>query len=290
MNPRYPIYIPSKGRHEHKLRLTARALDLIGVPYRLVVEEQQYADYAREVPAAKLLVLDPIYQRDYDTLDDLGSSKSKGPGPARNFIWDHSISEGAPWHWVMDDNILCFRRIVRHMRIKVADGTVLRIMEDFALRYTNLAMCGPNYEMFAIPSDVLPQFVSNTRVYSCNLIRNDIPFRWRGRYNEDTILSLDILKAGWCTVQFNAFMAKKRTTQQMRGGNNDDFYSKEGTLPKSKMLADVHGDVARVVWKFGRWHHQVNYVPFKTNKLIRRADVVIPQGTNNYGMELREIR
>jgi len=33
-------------------------------------------------------------------------------------------------------------------------------------------------------------FVMNTRMYSIIFIRNDIPYRWRGRYNEDTILSL----------------------------------------------------------------------------------------------------
>jgi len=47
------------------------------------------------------MILDPIYQRDYETLDDLGDTKSKGPGPARNFISEHSIAEGHDWHWVM---------------------------------------------------------------------------------------------------------------------------------------------------------------------------------------------
>ena len=44
----------------------------------------------------------------------------------------------------------------------------------------------------------------HSRIYSCNLIRTDIPYRWRGRYNEDTILSLDILRGGHCTLLFNA--------------------------------------------------------------------------------------
>lgn len=33
------------------------------------------------------------------------------------------------------------------------------------------------------------------RAFPCILIQNDIPFRWRGRYNEDTDLSLRALKA-----------------------------------------------------------------------------------------------
>lgn len=76
------------------------------------------------------------------------------------------------------------------------------------------------------------------------------------------------------------------TTQHLRGGNTGEFYAKEGTLPKSQMLKDLHPDVTEVVFKFGRWHHQVDYRPFKKNKLIRKDGLVIPEGVNNYGMEL----
>jgi hypothetical protein len=53
----------------------------------------------------------------------------------------------------------------------------------------------------------------------------------------------------------------------MSGGNTKEFYKHEGTKPKSKMLADLHPDVAKVVWRFNRWHHHVDYKPFKKNKL-----------------------
>ena len=55
------------------------------------------------------------------------------------------------------------------------------------------------------------------------------------------------------------------------------------------MLVSLHPDVARIVHKFGRWHHHVDYKPFKRNKLIRRDDIEIPQGVNNYGMRLRHL-
>jgi hypothetical protein len=72
----------------------------------------------------------------------------------------------------------------------------------------------------------------------------------------------------------------------MKGGNTDDFYAIEGTLAKSQMLADLHPDVASVVWRFNRWHHHVDYRPFKQNKLIRRPNLKIVDRINNYGMEL----
>lgn len=283
--PRFPLYIPSKSRAD--TALTPRFLDSIGVPYRIVVEEQQYEAYNQHFEKHKLLVLDPAYQRDYETCDDLGDTKSKGPGPARNFIWDHSISEGHAWHWVMDDNIELFARLHKNQRIPVGDGTIFHAMEEFCLRYTNIGMAGPQYWMFAPSRAPLPPFVTGTRIYSCNLIRNDLPYRWRGRYNEDTILSLDMLKAGWNTVQFNAFLQYKVTTQTLGGGNTEAFYAEEGTLPKSQMLVDVHPDVSRVVWKFRRWHHYVDYTPFKDLGLKRRPDLEIP-AENPYKLRLVE--
>jgi len=163
-------------------------------------------------------------------------------------------------------------------------------MEDFVLRYKNVGMAGPDYAMFALSGSAQPPFILNTRIYSCNLIRNDIPFRWRGRYNEDTILSLDMLKAGWCTVQFNAFLQRKITTQQIKGGNTEAFYAKEGTLPKSQMQVAMHPDVSKLAYKFGRIHHYVDYRPFKKNKLIRRTDIEWPEGVNDYGMKLIQIK
>jgi hypothetical protein len=40
--------------------------------------------------------------------------------------------------------------------------------------------------------------------------------------------------------------------------------------------------------RFGRWHHVVNYMPFKRNKLKRKDGVKVEAGINNYGMKLVE--
>jgi hypothetical protein len=287
MNPSYPLYIVSKGRWDS--RITAKYLDDMGVPYSIVVEEQEYPDYAAVMDPEKLLILDPDYKRGYDTFDDLGDSLSKGPGAARNFAWDHSIDLGFDRHWVLDDNIRGFFRLNKNMLIKLATGSGFRAMEDFVNRYTNVAMAGPQYYMFAPRKNKLPPFVCNTRIYSCNLIMNDAPYRWRGRYNEDTDLSLRMLKDGYCTIQFNAFLQYKMPTQTVKGGNNKDFYEKDGTLNKSIMQVKLHPDVSRLVWRFGRWHHYVDYDPFKNNKLIRKGGL-IPKANDEYGMELVKIK
>lgn len=284
MNPEYPIYIISKGRWES--RLTSKALEQLNVPYYIVIEQQEYDEYAAVIDPLKILILPKYYLEEYDTCDDLGDSIGKGPGAARNFAWEHSISIGAQCHWVMDDNIASFNRLNRNLMVKVTSGTIFKAMEDFFNRYENLYIAGLNYDFFAKAKDPIPPFVFNTRIYSCLLIKNNIPYRWRGRYNEDTDLSIRVLKDGHCTVQFNAFLQEKATTQTLKGGNTDEFYAKEGTLPKSQMIEALHPDCAKVVWKFNRWHHHVDYKRFKRNKLIKKNGIEIMNGINNYGMKL----
>lgn len=282
--------------------VTSKALTALGVPHYLVVEPHQVDDYREAVEAfgldATVLEMDLSYKDRYELCDNLGLTRSTGPGPARNFAWEHSAANGHAWHWVMDDNIKAFYRLNRNLKVPVSDGTIFRCMEDFCLRYENVAMAGPNYFMFASRKSAMPAFVANTRIYSCNFIRNDVPFRWRGRYNEDTIISLDMLKAGWCTIQFNAFLQEKMETQKLPGGNTDEFYLAEGqkrggakysdtgTDAKSRMLVSVHPDVSRIVHKFKRTHHHVDYRLFRRNKLIRRPDIEVADGINNYGMRL----
>ena len=261
---------------------------MMKVPYHIVVEEQEYDDYVAVIDKNKILVLDKQYQRDYDTFDDLGDTKSKGPGAARNFVWDHAISNGYSWHWVMDDNITTFFRLNRNKYYVLTDGTGFRCMEDFCLRYEYVGMAGPNYKSFIPRKQKMPPFILNTRIYSCNLIRNDVPFRWRGRYNEDTDLSLRLLKRGWRTIQFYAFFQDKLQTQTIKGGNTKDFYVKEGTQPKSEMQVKMHPDVSKLVWRFGRIHHHVDYSGFRKMRLIKKADVTVPEGVDEYGLVVRK--
>jgi hypothetical protein len=288
MNPEYPIYIVSKGRWES--RLTSKALERINVSYKIIVEEQEKDLYASVISEDKILVLPKKYLQEYETCDEFGGTKGKGPGAARNYAWQHSIDLGAKRHWVMDDNIASFNRLNRNLMCKVDSGTIFRVAEDFVDRYENVAIAGFNYDFFAKAKEQIPPFVLNTRIYSLLLIKNDLPFRWRGRYNEDTDLSLRVLKAGMCTVQFNAFLQEKATTQTLKGGNTDEFYAKEGTLPKSQMLANLHPDVAKVVWRFNRWHHHVDYRAFKKNKLQRISNIQIPNVVNNFGMKLVKVK
>lgn len=291
-NPNYPVYIISKGRHESML--TSKSLNRMRIPHYIAIEPQDLDNYTQALENFKL---------DLVTLLVLSfSNHGDGPGRARNWCWDHSISIGATSHWVLDDNIVDFYRLQKNKRIRVESGAIFRAAEDFVDRYENVPISGFQYRFFIAPNSKYPPYVANTRIYSCLLIRNDCKHRWRGRYNEDTDICLRVLKDGDCTIQFNAFMQGKAATQTVKGGNTTEFYhvegdldktkwrdgrlNSEGTIKKSQMLVDLHPDVSRIVWRYGRWHHYVDYGPFKNNKLRFKPNVILPQGDNNYGMKL----
>ena len=273
MNPKHPVYVISKGRWEKAKRLTSRALERIAVPYHIVIEPQEYDHYAAVISPKKILVL-PF------------SNLGQGSIPARNWVWEHSIAAGAVSHWIMDDNLRHFFRFNRNLKVPVASGTIFRAAEDFIDRYENVAIAGFQYEMFCPRRQRCPAFALNTRVYSNLLIRNDIPYRWRGRYNEDTDLCLRALKDGWCTILFNAFLADKMPSMKMTGGNTDELYKDDGRLKMAESLIEQHPDIVKVAWKFNRHQHQVDYSSFKRRKLRKKPGVVIPEGVNDYGMRL----
>ena len=292
-NPINPVYIVSKGRSDSMI--TSRSLSRMKVPHYIVIEPQDEEDYDKS--------LDNFNIRDYVSLLVAPfSNHGDGPGRARNWAWDHSIHLGAEKHWVLDDNISDFYRLHRNQRIRVESGAIFKAAEDFVDRYENVPISGFQYRFFIAPNSYYPPYVKNTRIYSCLLISNNCKHRWRGRYNEDTDICLRVLKDGDCTIQFNAFMQGKCATQTVKGGNTAEFYhiegtldkekwrdgqlNPEGTINKSQMLVDLHPDVSRVVWRYGRWHHYVDYGPFKKNELILKKEVQLKNKVNNYGMKL----
>ena len=272
MNPEYPVYIISKGRWGSNL--TSKALEAASIPYHIVIEPQEKDQYAAVIDPKKILVL---------PFSDLG----QGSIPARNWVWEHSIMQSATRHWILDDNIRNFYRLHKNTKYHITSGTVFKVAEDFVDRYQNVALAGFEYEMFAPRKTkrAVP-FSLNRRIYSCILINNDLPHRWRGRYNEDTDLSLRVLKDGLCTILFYIFLAQKVATMRMKGGNTDALYRDDGRFEMAKSLQDQHPDVVKIQRKWGRWQHKVDYTRFKGNKLIKHDDVAVSEGVNNYGMKL----
>ena len=273
MNPQYPVFVVSKGRWES--RLTIKSLNEMNISnYWVVVESQEYENYASIIEPSKILVLP------YDNPEHTSV-------PARNFAWECAEKIGAKRFWLEDDNIRGFSRLNHNESNLVKTGTFFRVMEDFVERYTNIALACPGYGfMGGGTRRKKPPFKLNVACYSCVLIKTDLPFRFRGKYNEDTDLSLMALKAGLCTVVFHAFLQNKTTTMTMKGGNTDTLYQGNGRRLMAEYLQSVHPDVVKIDKRWGRYQHVVDYRSFKNNKLIKKPGIDIPLGVNNYGMKL----
>lgn len=272
--PRYPVYVISKGRHDNGL--TAKFLMRDRVPFKLVVEPQERDAYAAAFGAENILTL-PF------------SNLGLGSIPARNWCWEHAISQGAKRHWILDDNIRNMRRFYKNKRIVCDSGPAFAAVEDFTDRYENLVIAGMNYTMFGFRG--MPPFFHNAHVYSCLLIENAAPQRWRGRYNEDTDLCLQVLASGKCTALVNVFLIEKMATMTMKGGNTDKLYAGDGRLRMARSLERVWPHVVSVDRRFKRPQHVVrdSWKKFDT-PLIRRKDAVIPDAPNEYGLGLAAIK
>lgn len=241
-------------------------------PYHLVVEPQELAEYAAVVDPQRILVL---------PFSELG----QGSIPARNWVWEHSLAAGHARHWILDDNLRKFYRLNNNRKTPMATPTCFRILEDFVDRYENIALAGMQYEMFAPRKKRHPAYLLNTRIYSCILIDNSLDLRWRGKYNEDTDLSLRALGQGYCTFLSLAFLADKQPTMRMSGGNTDELYQGDGRREMAESLQRQHPELVTVTRKWGRWQHQVDYSHYrKHNRLRLRAGVRVQPGVDEYNL------
>jgi len=278
--PRYPIYIPSKDRFDVTTQfVTAQFLIKDEVPFKLVVEEHQAEAYGARFGDENVLVL---------------PHRDQGLFQSRNWIKEHATAEGHERHWQLDDNIMDIRyRWKNNRRITCAAGPALAAVEDFTDRYENIAISGLNYKFFVTPG--APPYFVNVHVYSCTLVNNAIPHRWRLLYNDDTDICLQVLTDGWCTVLVNVFSIEKSTTMKTKGGNTDELYKiEDGRLKMARSLERMWPGVVTTDRRFGRPQHVVrdNWKGFDTPlKLKPDVDLAeLAKRPNEYGLKLKRLR
>jgi len=120
-------------------------------------------------------------------------------------------------------------------------------------------------------------FKYNVHVYSAILIKNNMPYRWRLKYNEDVDLCLQVLHNNLCTVSFTTFCIEKiSTVAKLKGGNQDELY--KGNDPskkylKAKSLEEIWPQYVKTVLKYDRPHHSVVWHKHFKHPLIRRTDI-----------------
>lgn len=248
MKIEHPIYVISKGRWERPL--TARFLIAAKIPFKVAVEPQEYDDYCWSIGEEHVAKL---------PFANLGL----GSTPARNWCWENAIELGHSHHFLFDDNIYGFRKFEAAKRPRCDTVSALYALQEFEKKFANIGMCGYNYHYFATKS-TNKAFFLNSHVYSGMLIRNDLPFRWRLKYNEDVDLNLQVLDTKyWCTVALNTYLIEKvSTVAKMKGGNQTELYQNNDHAKKklkTRSLEMLWPQYVKSTWRFNRPHHQVSW-------------------------------
>ncbi len=281
LDPKYPIYVISKGRFKNCL--TAKFLVEDNVPFNLVVEPQESEEYIKRFGKENVLIL---------PFKNLGLRSI----PARNWVKEHATAtpHGAHGrHWILDDNIRKIYRRYKGRRIRCNANNAFSIVEEFIDRFENVAIAGLNYAMFVGiqgGKTGLPPFYLNVRVYSCFLILNEISQKWRGRYNEDTDLCLQVLSAGWCTVLINAFAIEKMQTMTMRGGNSDELYRGDGRIHMARSLQRMWPGVVETKRRYQRPQHVVKFSWRRFDTPLKKKPNIKNKKKSEYGMILNQMK
>ena len=152
MNPQFTIYVISKGRWHR--RQTVKTLESMNCPFQIVVEPSEYENYKKHIDPNKIICLPSNF-----------SELGQGSIPVRNFVWQHSIDNGDEFHWILDDNIESVERFYNNMKIKCESPTPFKVIEDFVLRYENIAMAGMNYAIFCPATEGRQPIRFNERIY-----------------------------------------------------------------------------------------------------------------------------
>jgi len=262
VQPKHTIYVITKGRWD--TNYTVKSLIKLGIEnYKVVIEKEEVEKYINSgIDKNKIIIFDKE------------DKENKSGIPVRNFVWNYSISKNEKYHWILDDNIRGFYRWNRNKRFELKTGYCFTHIEEYTEQKNNVMQSGMNYLCFNNDIDYKRDIATkNTRIYSCILIKNDIPKleeKWRGKFNEDTDLSIRILKLGYGTLLFNNYLCGKQQTGKMKGGNQELYkqYSQKGYEDKTMSLVDQHPDIVKTTAKFSKdCHHSVNYKPFKNNSI-----------------------
>lgn len=258
--------------------LTAEMFMNDGVDFKMVVESQEAAAYSKIVGEERICIL---------------PDSNRGLVFSRNWIKDYSRDQGHLRHWQFDDDIRCMMRLHKGRRIACSSRIALCAAEDFVDRYENIALASFNSHFF-VPAnrgtirDLKPPFFLNSRCYTCFLVLNSLPNKWRNRYNEDTDMSLQVIADGWCTILFNAFLINTPTTMTHQGGQTS-IYINDGRLKMARQLERVWPGVVTTYRRFQRPQHRVRdaWMKFDTPLKLKKEFDPTKIDPKKYDLDLK---
>lgn len=272
------IYIISKGRPRCTTAKTLTSIDYPGEWYIVCGNNDDTIDEYVENWGEHVLVFDWYDEiTRTDTLDNFGfDNMASGAVPVRNATCEIARRRGERRHWQLDDDYYGFyRTIPKTMKKKRLDGQELfDTLHEVALfaDSCNLSNCG--ISLTTIESTPQKAGMYSPRVFNAHNMPTDPQkfTRWRGRMNDDLINAIETYRKGGFEMSFYFASISMEPSQQEKGGLTD-LYKAEGTVRKTAYPVLLAPNAVKLVTKYGRYHHRVNWrqvVPKMLNEKHRK--------------------
>jgi hypothetical protein len=259
------IFIPSKGRAELRRKATWHELMEDGIPFTLVVEEQEAALYAAAIAAfmAKKGITKNIGT--IETLDE----RDQGVSYVRNHIL-HKLAPAKGFFWVMDDDIQRFYLGVEGERRNVR--VTPRVCLTEAYRRMNLAR-NLNVAVFALDYQQFSWMYDNDQIALngyCNIAvcmtKERLPagIRFRFRVREDYDFVLQCVRGGAYTMRFRNVSFAAPSMGQLAGGMQTYYEEQKPDIRlQNRLFLQAWGHLAAEAQKGNdvsrRWDVRVNW-------------------------------
>jgi len=215
---KYKINILSLGRYTDKLGTTHKILTEMKIHHYLFVEEKEFELYNNWI------------NQEYCILINSGENYSilkEGGQHMRNFIIEYWLSKGEEFIWMLDDNIQGYKRLYDGFKIDIKSKEIFTSIEHYISHIDNIGICSHNIQTLVRPNSIRPCLLINSKHFSSLLINIRTGIRFRFKYNEDHIFSIDTINQGFQSICFNHILYDKITSGRQTGGNAE-IYGSQG--------------------------------------------------------------
>lgn len=232
---KYPICILSYGRYTDTTGYTHLTLCRSKIKHNIFVEPCEYDYY------------DKWINKEFATLIKVSRNfheEKMGSCLVRNYILDWGYEKGYDRVWMLDDNIKRYSRYYNGFKDHIEGNHIFTSIENYISTYDNVGCVSHNFHPFIVEGQPITCLVKNGKCFSSLLILTRHDLRFRGKYNEDHIYSMECIEKGLCNLCFNHILYDKATSGLTKGGNAQGLYkcktSTNGSGYKDKYNYMVH--------------------------------------------------
>lgn len=210
----FPINIISYGRANEYGR-THKFLTECGINHNMFVQKNEYDKYEEwyNPECCNLIKADNF------------SEEGMGSTPMRNYILDF-WKKDYERVWLLDDNIKSYKRLYQGSKNTIKSYEIFNSVENYIKNCDNVGLVSHNFNPFVSEGDARAVLVKNGKCFSSMLIKTDQEIRFKYKYNEDHLISMEYIEKGYCNLCFNNVLYDKNTSGDDAGGNRKTLYAK----------------------------------------------------------------